>query len=221
LVKAVVIAPRLMVTDEQRAALEGMARSQSLPHRKVVQTKALLLAGDGVATNEVARRSETTDTSVRAWRRRFEAEGVEGVGRVAKGRGRRSWLPAGTVAEVVRVTQNELPDDGSTHWTTRRMAERFGIGKDSVARIWRDHGLKPWKVDRFKVSNDPRFEEKLVDAVDMYQNPPMRAVVFAFDEKTQCQALDRSQPSLPMKPGRAGTMTHDYKGTAPRTCSRR
>jgi transposase len=151
----------LAMTDEERAQLEQMSRSQTLPHRKVVQARALLLAAGGVPTNAVARRCGTTDTSVRAWRRRFEAEGVAGVGRIAKGRGRRSWLPAGTVAEVVRVTRAELPDDGSTHWTTRRLADRFGIGKDSVARIWRDHELKPWKVDRFKISNDPRFEDKL------------------------------------------------------------
>ena len=87
----------------------------------------------------------------------------------------------------------------------------MGIGKDTVARIWRDHNLKPWKVDDFKISTDPRFEDKLVDVVGLYLNPPERAVVFSFDEKTQCQALDRTQPSLPMKPGRAGTMTHDYK----------
>ena len=87
----------------------------------------------------------------------------------------------------------------------------MGIGKDAVAKIWADHNLKPWKVETFKVSNDPRFEEKLVDVVGLYLNPPARAVVFSFDEKTQCQALDRTQPSLPMKPGRAGTMTHDYR----------
>ena len=123
----------------------------------------------------------------------------------------RSWLPEGTVAAVVHDTLHELPDDGSTHWTTRLMAKRFGIGKDTVARIWRDHNLKPWKVDTFKVSNDPHFEEKLVDVVGLYLNPPERAVVFSFDEKTQVQALDRTQPSLPMKRGRGGTMTHDYK----------
>ena len=117
------------------------------------------MAADGVATNEVARRCGTTDTSVRAWRRRFEVDGVDGVGRIAKGRGRKSWVEPGTVAEVVRVTQNELPDDGSTHWSTRRLADRVGVGKDTVARIWRDHELKPWKVDRFKISDDPRFEE--------------------------------------------------------------
>jgi transposase len=201
----------LDVTPDQREALERVAKSSSLPYRTVTQARALLLAADGVATNEVARRLGTTDDSVRVWRGRFEVEGVAGVGRIAKGRGRKSWLPAGTVAEVVRVTLEESPDDGSTPWTTRRLAERFGIGKDSVARIWRDHELKPWKVSRFKISNDPDFEAKLVDVVGVYLNPPERAVVFCFDEKTQVQALDRTQPSLPMRPGRAGTMTHDYK----------
>jgi transposase len=188
-----------------------MARSTSLPHRQVVQATALLLAADGVPTNEVARRCGTTGTSVRTWRRRFVEHGVDGVGRIAPGRGRKSWLPEGTVAAVVADTLHTKPDDGSTHWTTRLMAQRHGIGKDSVARIWRDHGLQPWKVDTFKISNDPHFEAKLVDIVGLYLNPPERAVVFSFDEKTQCQALDRTQPSLPMKPGRAGTMTHDYK----------
>jgi transposase len=207
----IVTAVPLAATDEQRRALERMAKSTSLPHRTVVQARALLLAADGVATNEVARRCATTNESVRAWRRRFERDGVGGVGRIAPGRGRRAWLPEGTVAEVVRVTREETPDDTSTHWTTRSLADRFGIGKDTVARIWRDHQLKPWRTETFKLSNDPRFEEKLVDVVGLYMNPPERAVVFCFDEKTQCQALDRTQPSLPLKPGRAGTMTHDYK----------
>jgi transposase len=207
----VIKAPPLEVTPEQRQVLEGMARSTSLPHRTVIQAQALVLAAEGVATNEVARRLGTTDDSVRAWRRRFQAGGVAAVGRIAKGRGRRSWLPLGTVAEVVRVTLEEKPDDDSTHWTTRLLADRLGIGKDSVARIWRDHKLKPWKTDRFKISNDPDFEDKLVDVVGLYLNPPTAAAVFCFDEKTQVQALDRTQPSLPMTRGRAGTMTHDYK----------
>ena len=115
------------------------------------------------------------------------------------------------MAAVVHDTLHETPDDGSTHWTTRLMAKRFGIGKDTVARIWQSHNLKPWKVDTFKLSNDPDFEAKLVDVVGLYLNPPERAVVFSFDEKTQVQALDRTQPSLPMKSGRAGTTTHNYK----------
>jgi transposase len=111
----------------------------------------------------------------------------------------------------LRLTHKERPADGSTHWSTRTLAARVGIGKDAVAKIWADHNLKPWRVETFKVSNDPDFEAKLVDVVGLYVNPPARAVVFSFDEKTQCQALDRTQPSLPMKAGRAGTMTHDYK----------
>lgn len=207
----VVTAAALVLSDEERLSLERMARSTSLPHRAVRQARALLLAGDGVANEEIARRSDVDADTVRRWRARFREAGVAGVGVIAKGRGRRPWLPEGTVAEVVRVTQQETPTDGSTHWTTRLLAERFGIGKDTVARIWRDHNLKPWLVRTFKLSNDPRFEQKLVDVVGLYLDPPERAVVFSFDEKTQCQALDRTQPSLPLRPGRAGTMTHDYK----------
>ncbi|ABG97051.1 possible transposase [Rhodococcus jostii RHA1] len=188
-----------------------MAASTTLPHRKVVQARALLWAGDGVANAEIARRCQVTPEAVRRWRSRFAEEGTSGVGTVAKGRGRKPSLPAGTVEEVLRLTHQGRPADGSTHWSTRTMAARVGIGKDSVAKIWADHNLKPWRVATFKISNDPRFEEKLVDVVGLYLNPPARAVVFSFDEKTQCQALDRTQPSLPMKPGRAGTMTHDYK----------
>jgi len=205
------IAAPLAATEEQRTALQKMARSTSLHHRTVVQAQALLWAIEGVANNEIARRSGVDPDAVTGWRRRFTEKGVEGVGVIAKGRGRKSWLPDGTVAEVVRITRTELPDDTSTHWTTRSLAKRVGIGKDSVAKIWRDHELKPWRVETFKLSNDPAFEDKLVDVVGLYIDPPEAAVVFSFDEKTQCQALDRTQPSLPMKPGRAGTMTHDYK----------
>jgi transposase len=206
-----VTAPPLAMTAKQRKVLEQMARSTSLSHRKVVQASALLMAADGWANNEVARQCNVTNDSVRAWRRRFEDEGVEGVGEIAPGRGRKSWLPEGTVEAVVHDTLHASPDDGSTHWSTRLMGERFGVGKDTVARIWRDHNLKPWKVDTFKISTDPDFEAKLIDVVGLYLNPPERAIVFSFDEKTQVQALDRTQPSLPMKPGRGGTMTHDYK----------
>src|SRR5215213_3417573 len=125
-----------------------MVRSSSLPHRRVVQAEALLLAADGVANEEIARRCSTTPDTVRRWRRRFVEQGVAGVGRIAAGRGRKSWLPAGTVAAVVDDTLHTKPDDGSTQWTTRLMAARHGIGKDTVARIWRDHELKPWKSTR-------------------------------------------------------------------------
>src|SRR5438876_5333315 len=207
----VLTAPPLKLLRGERPELERLACSTSLPHRTVTQARALLWAAEGVANEEIARRCGVDADSVRRWRRRFEDAGVGGVGAIAPGRGRRSWLPEGTVAEIVRVTQHESPPDTSTHWTTRSLAEYMGVGKDTVARVWRDHNLKPWKVDRFKVSTDPHFEEKLVDVVALYLDPPARAVVFSFDEKTQVQALDRTQPSLPMRPGRAGTMTHDYK----------
>ena len=154
MVMPVIVAERLSMSLEQRVVLEAMSRASSVPHRQVVQARALLLAADGVATNEVARRCGTSDTSVRAWRRRFVELGVGGVGQIAAGRGRKAWLAEGTVAAVVEDTLRNRPDDGSTHWTTRLMALRHGIGKDSVARIWRDHGLRPWKVDTYKVSTD-------------------------------------------------------------------
>jgi len=207
----VIVAAPLKLTRKQRVLLEEMTRSTSLPYRQVVQAQGLLLAADGESNSEIARQCGVQPNAVRRWRARFAEAGVEGVGVIAPGRGRSSWLPDGTVEAVVHDTMHAKPDDGSTHWTTRTMAARHGISKDSVARIWRDHGLKPWKVDTFKISTDPDFEAKLVDVVGLYMNPPERAVVFSFDEKTQCQALDRTQPSLPMKPGRAGTMTHDYK----------
>jgi transposase len=174
----------LTVTSEQREVLRRLSRSSSLPHRAVLQAKALLLSADGEAIYEVARRLGVAPNSVRQWRRRFEDSGVEAIGVIAPGRGRTSWLREGTVADVVATTMNELPADGSTQWSTRTMAQRMGISKDTVARIWKDHGLKPWKTDTFKVSTDPHFEEKLVDVVGLYMDPPERAVVFSFDEKT-------------------------------------
>jgi hypothetical protein len=152
-------ASALELSEQDRVALERMARSPKLPHRVVMQAQALLWASEGVANAEIARRCRVDPDAVRGWRKRFSEKGVSGVGKIAKGRGRKSWLPAGTVGAVLHDTLHERPDDGSTHWTTRAMAERHGIGKDSVARIWRDHNLKPWKVETFKISNDPRFEE--------------------------------------------------------------
>lgn len=205
------IAAPLKVTPKQRAELERMARSSSLPHRVVVGAAGLLLAADGVANEAIARECSTTPDTVRRWRRKFEAGGVEAVGSIAPGRGRKPEIPREVIDAIVDDTLHTVPDDESTSWSTRAMGERHGVGKDSVARIWRARHLRPWKVETFKLSTDPDFEAKLVDVVGLYLDPPERAVVFSFDEKTQCQALDRTQPSLPLKPGRAKTMTHDYK----------
>jgi transposase len=150
-----VTAPALPVSVEQRVELVHMSRSTSLPQRTVLQARGLLWAADGVANQEIARRCRVDSDTVRRWRTRFAEKGVGAVGVIAAGRGRKSSIPAGTVAEVVRLTHEELPADGSTHWSTRSMAARVGIGKDAVAKIWADHEL----VDTFKISNDPRFEE--------------------------------------------------------------
>lgn len=204
------LAAALEVTDEEGVALEAMARSSSLPHRVVVQARGLLLAADGVGNNEVARRCEVTPNAVRRWRSKFATDGVEGVGRIRPGRGRKPGVPAEVVEAIVHDTLHTTPAD-ATHWSTRSMAEHAGVGKDTVARIWRARNIRPHRVDTFKLSNDPDFEDKLIDVVGLYLNPPERAVVLCFDEKSQCQALERSQPSLPLVPGRAGTLTHDYR----------
>lgn len=188
-----------------------MAKSTVLPHRSVVQAKALLLAADGTANEAIARRCSAAPDTVRRWRRRFETEGVKGIGKIAAGRGRKPSITNKQIEAIVADTIGTVPEDGSSCWTTRSMGERHGVGKDTIARIWRARKLRPWKVDTFKLSNDPDFEEKLVDVVGLYMNPPEAAAVFSFDEKTQCQALDRTQKSLPMIPGRNKTMTSDYK----------
>ena len=207
----VMTAAPLKVSRTQRGELERIARSTSLPHRCVVQASGLLLAADGEANEAIARECSTTPDTVRRWRAKFEAGGVNAVGSIAPGRGRKPEIAQEVIDTIVEDTLHTVPDDDSTQWSTRTMAARHGVGKDTVARIWRARKLRPWRVETFKLSNDPRFEEKLVDVVGLYLNPPERAVVFSFDEKTQCQALDRTQPSLPMKPGRGRTMTHDYK----------
>ena len=174
----------LHVTDEQRATLSRLARSSSLSDRTVVRAKALLLCAEGEAIYEVARRLDVVPNSVRRWRRRFEEEGLDCVGVIAPGRGRKPSLPEGTVANVMNLTMKFLPDNASTRWSTRSLGRYLGISHDTVAHIWKYHRLQPWKSKFFKVSTDPHFDEKLVDVVGLYMNPPERAIVFNFDEKT-------------------------------------
>jgi len=199
------------VSSEDRAALERMARSSVLPYRKVVQATALLALVDGRSVRSTAAAMGTYPNTVAAWRDRFLEVGVDGVGVIAPGRGRKPEIPAATIEAIVNDTLHTVPDDGSTCWSTRTLGAKHGVGKDTVQRIWKSRKLRPWRVDTFKLSNDVDFEAKLVDVVGLYMDPPERAVVFCFDEKTQCQALDRTQPSLPLKPGRGRTMTHGYK----------
>jgi transposase len=198
------------MTDGQREVLETLVRSQTAPVRQVLRAQVLLLAAEGVSNVEIAERCDVSRPTVLAWRKHFQVQGLARFGEVAQGRGAKSTIAQETIAEIVRLTTQSTPE-GATHWSVRAMAKRVGISPASVQRIWSQLGLKPHLVETFKVSTDPRFEEKLVDVVGLYLNPPDKAVVFCFDEKSQVQALDRTQPSLPMKKGRAGTMTHDYK----------
>jgi transposase len=149
------VAAALSVTDDQRQELDRVATSSVLPHRRVVQAQALLWAADGVANEEIARRCRVDSDTVRRWRNRFTDRGLDGVGTIAEGRGRKSWLPADTVQRVVELTLTGEPPGGETHWTTRSLAAQVGVGKDTVAKVWSDHQLKPWKVDVYKLSNDP------------------------------------------------------------------
>ncbi len=201
----------LVLSGGDREALERMAGSGSEPHRRVVRAGALLALADGGSVRSVARDMGFHQDTVRGWRDRFLESGPDGVGAVAPGRGRKPGVAAAVVEAIVADTLTAAPGDGSACWSTRAMAARHGVGKDTVARIWRARGLRPWLADVFKLSRDPDFEAKLVDVVGLYLDPPEAAAVFAFDEKTQVQAIDRTQPSLPMVPGRNRTLAHDYK----------
>jgi transposase len=200
----------LALTDGQRKVLEGLAGSRTAPHRVVIRAEALLGAAQGLANNAIAARLGVSPSSVVAWRARFAEEGLARLGRVRPGRGRRPSIPAEKVEAIVRATLHDTPP-GETHWSCRSMAAAQGVSPATVQRIWSARGLQPHRVETFKLSHDERFEEKLIDVVGLYLNPPEKAVVLCMDEKSQIQALDRSQATLPMKPGRAGTMTHDYK----------
>jgi transposase len=198
------------MTGGQREILEKLAKSQTATHRDVTRAKALLLAEDGVANTAIAWELGVSATSVTSWRSRFEQEGMGKFGKVKAGRGRKPTIPDDKVAAIVEATLHDKPP-GETHWSCRSMAKAQGVSPATVQRVWAARGLKPHLVKTFKLSNDKRFEEKLIDVVGLYLNPPDKAVVLCMDEKSQIQALDRTQPSLPMKKGRAGTMTHDYK----------
>jgi hypothetical protein len=164
------------------------------------------MAPEGAANSAIAQALSVSPASVANWRARFAEDGLA---RLRQGRGRKPSIPQEKIEEILDLTQNYRPQ-GQTHWSCRAMAEAVGVSKDTVQRVWSARGLKPHRVETFKLSNDPRFE-KLVDVVGLYLNSPEKAIVLCADEKSSVQALDRTLASLPMIPGRAQTMTHDYK----------
>ncbi len=201
---------KIDLTEADRRSLTAVVTNRNSPQKYVWRAQIVLLTADGCGTMELNRRTGTSKTSVWRWQDRFLAEGLAGLLRDKTRPSRIPPLGAAVEARVVAATQTAAPGE-TTHWTSKAMARHIGISVSSVQRIWRKHGLQPHQVSVFKLSNDPRFAEKLIDIVGLYVNPPEHAVVLSIDEKSQIQALDRTQPGLPIKKGRCGTMTHDYK----------
>ena len=191
-----------------RRRLKALARDRNTPHKHVWRAEIVLLSADGVGTNEIMRRTGKSKTCVWRWQERFMEAGYDSLLHDKTRPSRIPPLGSGITERVVTLTQTAPPSE-ATHWTSAMMAKVVGISASSVQRIWRAHGLQPHRVKQFKLSTDPRFVDKLRDVVGLYVDPPAHAVVLSVDEKSQIQALDRTQPGLPMKKGRAGTMTHD------------
>jgi transposase len=199
----------LIVTDEDREVLERWAKRPKSPHSIAQRARIVLLSADGMTNNSVAERVGVNQATVVKWRKRFIAGGVDGL--VDEPRpGAPRTISDADVEEVIVRTLEDTPTD-ATHWSTRGLAAKVGMSASSVGRIWKAFGLKPWQTDTFKLSEDPQFIDKVRDIVGVYMNPPEKAVVMCVDEKTSIQALDRTQPALPMRPGQVERRTHDYK----------
>jgi transposase len=200
----------LSVTSADLDRLRALVRDRNAPQKHVWRAQIVLLSAAGVGTNAIMRETGKSKTCVWRWQERFAVEGVDGLLRDKTRPSRIAKLDPSVNERVVALTMEEPPHEAS-HWTSAAMAEAVGISVSSVQRIWRGHGLQPHRVRQFKLSKDPAFVGKLRDIVGLYVDPPAHAVVLSVDEKSQIQALDRTQPGLPLKKGRAGTMTHDYK----------
>ena len=204
------------ISTRDRAKLERWAHALTTPSSVVQRARIVLMAAKGQSNSQIARELAVSRPTINLWRERFAAEGPDALADVKRPTTRRDIaLPAATVDAVVKATLRGKPR-GATHWSCRSMAKACGISPSSVQRIWSAHGLQPHRTKTFKLSTDPHFREKLTDVVGLYLNPPDKAIVLCVDEKSQIQALDRTQPGLPIKRGRCGTMTHDYRrnGTA-------
>ena len=203
------LAPKIVISDEDRRVLERWKRGRSTPARLVVRAGIVLLAADGKENKDIAQELGTNRLLAGKWRRRFAEKGLAGIQKDAPRGGRKPKVREAAAARIIEWTTRKKPNN-ATHWSTRTLAAELGVSRSMVNRVWRVNGLKPHLSRTFKVSNDPHFVEKVVDVVGLYLDPPEHALVLCVDEKTQIQALDRTQPTLPLKKGRCGTMTHDY-----------
>jgi transposase len=204
------LAPVIVLSPEERETLDRWATARSLPLRVIQRAQLIRMAADGVLNQEIAMRLEISRPTVQLWRERFLALRLPGLEKDAPRPGRIPRISARKVAAIVKATLHTTPMN-ATHWSTRTMAEAQGVSEATVRRIWQQHRLKPHLLETFKLSRDQRFIEKLCDVVGLYLNPPDRALVLCVDEKSQIQALDRTQPLLPLRPGIPARQTHDYK----------
>ena len=198
------------LNPEDRERLETVVIDRKSSQKHVWRAKIILLTAGGLGTHEIMRRTGKSKPCIWRWQERFMTDGVDGLLRDKTRPPGKPPVPAAIVTEVVKKPLHETPPE-ATHWTARAMAKTMGLALSTVQKIWRAHGLAPHRFRQFKLSNDIAFADKLRDVVGLYVSPPAHAVVFSMDEKSQIQALDRTQPGLPMKKGRCGTMTHDYK----------
>lgn len=204
------VAPKVTVMDEDRTTLERWARGRSSPVRLMQRAQIVLMASEGKDNNDIAAAVGVTRQLVGRWRNRYVQQGLAGIEKDAPGRGRKATARDSVAAKIIHATTQTKPAN-ATHWSTRTLARHLGVSDSMVRRVWQANQLKPHLSRTFKLSNDPQFIEKVVDVVGLYLNPPEHALVLCCDEKSQIQALDRTQPGLPIKKGRCGTMTHDYK----------
>jgi len=203
-------AAALQVDENQRKRLRHLARSGKTPQRIALRARIILAAAEGRPNHAIARQLEVSRPTVLLWRERFATGGVPGILKDAPRPGRRKAISPEVVKRVVEATMRTTPPD-ATHWSVRSLAKAQGLSRMAVQRIWKQHRLQPHRVENFKFSKDPQFVEKLRDVVGLYLNPPEHALVFSVDEKSQIQALDRTQPLLPLRPGLPARQTHDYR----------
>ena len=200
----------VIITAEERALLAAIVGDRSRPLKHVQRARIVLHSADRLPVLEVARRVSISRPAVWRWQRRYAEEGVDGLLHDKTRPAGTAPVPMTTVAKVLALTSAEPPGE-TTHWTGRAMAAAVGLSLRTIQRIWEAHRLQPHRLRTFKRSKDPAFAEKVEDIVGLYMRPPAHAIVLSIDEKSQIQALDRTQPGLPLKPGKCGTMTHDYK----------
>lgn len=204
------VAVQIQVTDEERRTLERWARGRRTPARLVLRARIVLRAAAGLRNKDIAAELATDRECVGRWRTRFAIQRLAGLERDAPRAGRPPRIRPATIQRIVTLTTTTTPP-AATHWATRTLAPVVSVSPKTVHRVWQAHGLQPHRTRTFKVSRDSRFGEKLTDVVGLYLNPPDKALVFCADEKSQIQALDHTQPGLPLKKGRGATMPHDYK----------